>query len=125
MAEDAHSLLVQGELEFDFEKSNFFRVIHVDGIFGGVAPATQLLHIGIFNERQPFPKKVFHPVKDGTLQPENLQKREGRSGLFREIEADLIMSMEVAMVLRTWLDEKITEMQNIRAQLIAAHEQRG
>jgi hypothetical protein len=119
MADEHPQALMQGELEFDFEKSNYFRVIHVDGIFGGVAPATQLLHVGIYNERQPIPKKVFHPIKDGALQPETVSKRETRSGLFREVEADLVMSMEVAVAFRAWLDTRITEMQNTREQLIA------
>jgi hypothetical protein len=123
--EQPNPLLRQGELEFDFEKSNYFRVIHVDGFFGGVAPATQLLHLAVFNERQPIPKKVFHPVKDGILQPEIMEKRETRAGLFRELEADLVISLETAMSLRAWLDEKITEMQNARAQLLAAIQQRS
>ena len=63
------SPLAQGELEFDFEKSNLFRAIHVDGFFGGVAPATQLLHVAVYNERQPIPKRVFHPVIDGVFSP--------------------------------------------------------
>ncbi len=123
MADDQSPLLT-GELEFDFEKSNFFRAIHVDGFFGGIAPASQLLHIAIFNERQPIPKKVFHPVKDGAMQPEIMEKRQVRPGLFREVEADLIVNMEVAMALRAWLDEKITEMQNVRAQMLAILQQR-
>jgi hypothetical protein len=125
MADEPSIIMRQGELEFDFEKSNYFRVIHVDGFFGGVAPASQLLHIAVFNERQPIPKKVFHPVKDGVLQPEIMEKRETRTGLFREVEADLVLTLETATALRAWLDEKITEMQNARAQLLAAMQQRG
>jgi hypothetical protein len=126
MAEiNAASLLAQGEIEFDFEKSNLFRAIHVDGFFGGISPATQLLHVAVYNERQPIPKKVFHPVNNGALQPENLAKREVRGGLFREVEADLIISLETAMALRIWLDERIGEMQNTRAQLAALTPNKG
>ena len=96
----------------------------MDGFFGGIAPASQLLHIAIFNERHPIPKKVFHPVKDGAMRPEIMEKRQVRPGLFREVEADLIVNMEVAMALRAWLDEKITEMQNVRAQMLAILQQR-
>jgi len=124
MADEHSPLLTINELEFDFEKSNFFRVIHVDGFFGGVAPASQLLHVAVYNERQPIPKKVFHPVKDGALQPEIMEKREVRSGMFQELETDLVMSLEVAMELRTWLDQRITEMQNIRSLMFAIQQQR-
>jgi hypothetical protein len=116
--------MAQGEVEFDFEKSNYFRVIHVDGFFGGIAPTTQLLHVAVFNERAPIPKKVFHPVMDGTLQPETVSKRDARSGVFRELEADLVINLEVAVALRGWLDQRITEMQNIRALLAARAQQR-
>jgi len=122
---DEKPSFAQGELEFNFEKSNFFRSIHVDGFFGGVSPANLLLHMAVFNERQPIPQKVFHPVKDGVLQPETMEKRVVRSGLFREVEADLIMNMEVAMALRAWLDEKITEMQNMRARMLEVIQQRS
>jgi len=125
MTDKNPSTLMTQELEFDFEKSNLFRVIHVDGFFGGVAPATQLLHLAVFNERQPIPKKVFHQVVNGILQPEIMEKREVRQGLFREVEADLVLNLEAAAALRTWLDEKIIEMQNTRAQLLAMTQQRG
>jgi hypothetical protein len=35
---------VEGEIEFYFEKSHIFRVIHVDGAIGAIAPTTRLIH---------------------------------------------------------------------------------
>ena len=34
----AKKIAIPSEVEFDFIKSNFFRVIKADGAFGGVAP---------------------------------------------------------------------------------------
>ncbi|MCI0553464.1 MAG: hypothetical protein L0287_21155 [Anaerolineae bacterium] len=101
------------EIEFQFEKSNLFRVIHVDGVFGGISPGSKLLHMAVYNERQPIPKVVTHRLDKGTVGQEILEKREGRHGLFREIEADLIISEETAVALRTWLDGKINEFQQM------------
>ena len=42
MTDKKGELLTDGEMEFHFEKSNFFRVIHVDGAFGGISPGTQM-----------------------------------------------------------------------------------
>jgi hypothetical protein len=107
-------LLPDGEIEFHFEKSNFFRVIHVDGAFGGISPSTQMIHMSIFSERQPIPKKVGQKIQHGVLGAEILEKRESRTGIFRELEADLVISPKVAIALRGWLDERINEAQLAR-----------
>jgi len=43
-----------------------------------------------------------------------MDKREIREGIFREVEADLVVSLEVAIKLRDWLDEQINEMHKFR-----------
>src|SRR5262245_36343231 len=99
------------ELQFHFEKGSYFRVIHVDGAFGGISPGSQLLHMAVFNERQPLPKSITHQMDHGKLGPEIMDKREGRSGIFREVEADLVMNVDTAIAIRAWLDEKIVQIQ--------------
>jgi hypothetical protein len=44
---------VEGEIEFYFEKSHLFRVIHVDGAIGAISPGNRLIHMAVFNERAP------------------------------------------------------------------------
>lgn len=66
-----------------------------------------MIHMAVFSERTPLPQKVIHTVNEGILGPEI--KREGKEGVFREIEVDLVMSASVAIALRDWLDQKITE----------------
>ena|ERR1035437_2387583 len=98
-----------GEMEFHFEKSTAFRVIHVDGAFGGIAP-NRHIHMAVYSERQPIPKRIVHTIAGGVLGPELLEKRETRSGIFREIEADLVLTKESALAVRDWLDQRIAEM---------------
>ena len=78
------------ELEFDFEKSNFFRVIHVDGVFGGISPGSNLLHMAIYNERQPLPKKVFHKLDKGVLGQE-ISLLGGICGQFSPVDARAVL----------------------------------
>jgi hypothetical protein len=111
MAED---IRIDGELPFTYEKGTYFRVIHADGVIGGISSGTGLVHMSVFSERSPIPKKVVHQVSHGLLGPEIIDKREVREGIFREVEADLVMSMEVAIALRGWLDDKIKELQSVR-----------
>jgi hypothetical protein len=119
LEKDAHDRVVHGELEFHFEKANFFRVIHVDGAFGGISPANQLIHMSVFSERQPIPKLIVQKVDHGLLGEEVSEKRVVKSGIFREIEADLVMSVDIAIAIRGWLDERITQIQQTREQMIA------
>jgi len=100
------------EIEFDFIKSNFFRVIRADGAFGGIAPGGAI-HMAIYSERQAIPTKTVHSLEGQQLGPEILKKREGRSAIVREVEIDVVLELPQAIVFRQWLDEKITQLQQI------------
>ena len=67
------------EIEFDFIKSNLFRVIRGDGAFGGIAPGGAI-HMSIYSERHPIPTKTVHKLEGGQLGPELRDRREGRTG---------------------------------------------
>ena len=65
------------ELSFDFIKSNYFRVICVDGAFGGVSPTGRSVHMAIYSERRPLPRKTVHSIEeDGDLGDEVKDNRE-------------------------------------------------
>ena len=100
------------EIEFDFIKSNFYRVVKADGFFGGLSPNGSL-HLGVYNERMPYPQKMFHKVEGGTMGPEEISKRIGRTGILREMEVGVSMDVTQAIVLRNWLDEKIKQYEQL------------
>jgi hypothetical protein len=108
---------LDGEIEFCFEKANFFRTIHVDGAVGAISPGNKMLHISVYSERTPIPKTVVHKVENGLLGAEIMEKRQVRTGVFRELEADLIMNLTTAQALRDWLTEKLTEAATLDAAL--------
>lgn len=103
-----------GELTFIYEKGRQFRVVHVDGVIGSMSPGNALIHMSVFNERTPIPQKIVQQVTKGELGPELMDKRVVREGLFREVEADLVLTVEVAIAVRAWLDARIEEVQNAR-----------
>jgi hypothetical protein len=96
------------EMEFDLIKSNFFRVVKCDGAFGGLAPNGSI-HMGVYSERNPFPRKVVHSIEQGHLGPEILERRETRKAIVRELEVDVVLDIAGAMVLRQWLDSRIEQ----------------
>jgi hypothetical protein len=98
------------EVEFDFIKSNFFRVIHADGAIGGLT-TTGLIHMALYNERRAIPTKVVHRIEDGAIGAEILARRESRRAVVREVEIDVIFGIEQAVALHNWLGDKITRWQ--------------
>ncbi|MBU0514870.1 MAG: hypothetical protein KJ621_08870 [Proteobacteria bacterium] len=95
-----------GEIRFDYIKSNHFRVIHVDGIFGGIRPDSDSIFMGVWNERWPIPKQVvFEFDRSSGMGPEKY--RLGRDSVIREMEVGLVMNMKMAKSFKVWLEDKI------------------
>jgi hypothetical protein len=99
-------------VDFHFVKSSAFRVVHCDGVWGGIAP-TGLVHVSIFSERAPIPTRVTHALTEqGTFGPEIARHVE--SGLLREVEVDVVMNIEVAKFVRDWLGARIKEFDELQ-----------
>ena len=63
-------------VRFDYIKSAAFRVIHADGVVGGVTPRLDV-HMDFWSERFPIPQQVVHAVNsDGTLGDEIKAERQ-------------------------------------------------
>ncbi|MCH8150799.1 MAG: hypothetical protein IH830_00315 [Planctomycetes bacterium] len=97
------------EIAFHYEKGNYFRVIHVDGGHGGLSPDGQSLVLSVYTERRPIPKKeVFDLDENGALiQPP--KDKDERTGIFREVEATLIMNPTTASAIRIWLTKYLDQ----------------
>ncbi len=99
----------ENRITFDYIKSNFFRVIHVDGIIGGISPRAGLIQMSMWNDRWPIPKQATYELtKDGTLGEEIISERVQRDAVVREVEVIALMDIDVAKQMRSWLDDQIT-----------------
>lgn len=118
---------LDGEIRFFFEKSQNFRVIHCDGAFGGPAPnaSVGLIHMALFSERLPLPKSVVHEIQGGQIGHELLEKRDSKDGVFREVEADVIMSLATAASIRDWLTEQIRVIEDFKSMALQQAENAG
>jgi hypothetical protein len=95
------------KVRYHLLKSNSFRTIYADGVFGGVTPRLNI-SATFFNERHPLPDQMVHAIKeDGTISDEIRDERITRDGIVRELEANVIMDVEFAKVLADWLKTKI------------------
>ena len=102
-------------ISFDYIKSNFFRVVRVDGAYGGIGPKANTIQMALFSERQAIPKKETYTVKKGRLA--DLQSKEGRDAIIREVEIEAIVDIDTAKVIREWLDNKIQTLEQIRQEI--------
>lgn len=105
----------QQKVKFDYIKSQYFRVIHADGAIGSVTPAG-LIHFALYNERFAIPRQVTHLLEpDGTLGERLHEETEARDAVVREMDVDIVVSVEVAESLRNWLEDKIKEAKELQA----------
>ena len=102
---EAHKPLER--LRFHYIKANQFRVIHVDGAYGGVTPRG-LIHMSFYSERYPIPQVTAHYITaEGQLGDEIPEERVSRDGPIREIEVGVVIDVTTARALVEWLNEKI------------------
>lgn len=95
------------QIAFHYLKSNHFRVVHADGVWGGLT-GDQRLHMAIWSERPAIPTlMVFEVTSNGQIGPEIKDRRESREGVVREVEVDVVMSLDTARSLNDWLKKSI------------------
>lgn len=97
------SEIPSGEIPVYYTKSNYYRVIHADGIYGGGTPTLGNIMMTVFSHRVPLPEKTANDA----CGKEIVAKRMARYGIEQEFEASLVMSLEMAKVMQQWLGNAI------------------
>lgn len=87
---------------FHYEKSADYKNYHIDGVYGGALPSSNI-SLETFIEKVAVPKKSVYKI-DGT-KPTEIEKEEDK--LVREVQSGFTMSLNVAKSLRDWLDNRI------------------
>jgi hypothetical protein len=102
---------IEGQ-EVHYIKSTQFRVVYVEGAYGGITPHG-MIEFAVYNERRPIPRMgTLHADAEQNLITEEIT--EGKSGLVREIETALMMTPDTAERLARWLDSKISEFAELK-----------
>ncbi len=106
-------------LKVDYIKSNFFRVIHADGLFGGLTPRGNI-QMEIWSERQPIPRQSSYRViveGDGSpvLGDEVMDERQSREAFIREVEVGIVIDLELAKSMIDWLKTRVAALEEARA----------
>lgn len=112
-----------------FAKSRFYRVIHADGAWGGLTPQVNI-QMALYSERVKVPDLVTYAAESSGLKElerdgKSVPARSAEREIERELEADVILSLEAALALRDWLDKKIDDATKARQQLSENRPQKG
>jgi hypothetical protein len=94
-------------LSFDIIKSNLFRSIHADGVWGGITPQGAFAFT-FYNERFPIPQQITHEISPaGHVGNELPDARVTRKGIVREADICIYMNLNLAKSFRKLLDDQI------------------
>jgi hypothetical protein len=86
-----NAVVVDNAITFHYVKSNAFRVVHADGAVVSVGP--QGIFFSLYSERVPIPQAQTFAIEGEKLGAEDPDKRVVRSGVVREVEVGVAMSM--------------------------------
>lgn len=102
------------KISFHYIKSNYFRVVHVDGAHGGITPSGQIF-FSVYNQRAPIPQTTVHKVESNASIAEEIRdERTTKEGIVREVEVGLVMDLNTAESLHRWLAEKINNLRELQ-----------
>ena len=100
------------EIDIHFEKSKFFRVVHVDGVWFNFGQ-NNTMRLVFYSESLPIPDKIVGQLQAGQLIGDDLLKRAVRQGTMRELEVDLVLTPAMATDLIGLLQKNIEIMKKM------------
>lgn len=103
-AEDENEV---NRIAYHYVKSPAFRTLHMDGAMGASTPSG-MLHMAIYAERPAIPQRTEHEVDaDGRVGAMIPAGTVAKSGVVRELQADVMMDPGTAVALLLWLAEQL------------------
>jgi hypothetical protein len=111
---------IPSEIAIHFVKSSAFRVAQANGVWFGTDPQGNL-HLTFYSERSPIPKKMVLKL-DENGQPigEDESQRDVKTGVLREMEIDIVMSVSAALAFYEMLGQNLKTASN-NLEVMQAH----
>lgn len=105
-------------IRFHYIKSPLARDLHVNGMFGGINPASGDVHMSVFSERPPIPQAITFELSDEGMLGAEVGEREGRDGMVRIVQDTLYMDLATAMALHGWLGEHLGNFMKLHPEIV-------
>lgn len=100
-------MAVPKKITFSFSRDDEYRVIPVNGVWGGVTPRSDI-RVELFHESQAMPKTITHAVTpEGDLGAE--LERKPAPAFHRQVFLGMMLTAEQAESIGRWLQEKARE----------------
>lgn len=107
MADSKPARALPKSVKFDYLKGRDYRVVPVDGAFGGLTPSGKIF-FAMYGERPPIPVQVEHELAgSGQLGAE--VGRTSRDAIVRDVEFASVMTPETARSIADWLVKRADE----------------
>jgi hypothetical protein len=113
---------IPSEIAVHFVKSSAFRVAQANGVWFGTDPQGNL-HLTFYSERSPIPKKMVLKLDENGLPiGEDESQRDAKTGVLREMEVDIVMSVPAATAFYEMFGQNL---KNASQNLMAAQAQKA
>jgi len=101
------------KIHVHYIKSPDWRVLHVDGVYGGITPA-KYLHMAFFSERGAIPQRETYAVtSEGKLGDKEEGDTVTKDGFVRELHVDTVMTLPLARAVHSWLGNQIAALEKV------------
>ncbi len=103
------------KIEFKYVFKEDYSPIYVNGVYGGVGPQGEIV-MNFFLERQPVPRDEFYKISevDQPLIKEGSNIEDSRNLFIRHVQSGVILDIQHAIVLNTWLTSIIEQYKHLR-----------
>lgn len=106
-AADPSMFKLLDEITFQYVKNSLCRVIHVDGVWGGITPQGNI-HMSFFSEQATTPNTIkYEQSEQGILKELSREVAIGGNAFTREIDVQAVVSLSTARAIVVWLNTRI------------------
>ena len=92
------------QITFNYIKADNFHSMLATGVIGGIT-LNSLVDMNFFTDRVTIPQKISFAINNGQIAKE--MNRESKDGSVREVQFGVLMDVNTAKGLVTWLNERI------------------
>jgi len=103
------------KIKFKYIFEDDYSPIYSNGAFGGITPNHEIV-VNFFFERQGLPYSQTHIIKEKGMIGEivEINPDQGIPYLIRQVQNGIILSLDGAKKIHTWIGEKIQELEDVQ-----------
>lgn len=99
------------EISFKYTYADYFRNYYANGIWGGINPHGEII-MNFYLEKNKPPEETKHRLTEANTL-EEISRKPKEQLIVRELQAGIVLNLNVARSIRDWLDDKIKSMETV------------